>query len=71
MCCKSYWWILVAIPARLMCPILGIMPNGLLVEEAGAALADKSVIALGLVISSLLFILVLWLSAKAYEKKEV
>ncbi len=68
---ESYWWIPVAIPARLMCPILGIMPNGLLVEEAGAALADKSVIALGLVISSLLFILVLWLSAKAYEKKEV
>ena len=54
-----------------MCPILGIMPNGLLVDEAGAALADKSVIALGLVVSSLLFILFLWLSAKVYEKKEV
>lgn len=68
---ESYWWIPVAIPARLMCPILGIMPNGLLVEEAGVALADKSVIALGLVVSSLLFILFLWLSAKVYEKKEV
>ena len=68
---ESYWWIPVAIPARLMCPILGIMPNGLLVEEGIPALADKSVILLGLVISILLFVVLLWLSAKAYEKKEV
>ena len=28
------WWILpLAIPVRLMCPVLGIMPNGLLVPE--------------------------------------
>ena len=68
---ESYWWIPVAIPARLMCPILGIMPNGLLVEEGIPALADKSVILPGLVISILLFVVLLWLSAKAYEKKEV
>lgn len=68
---ESYWWIPVAIPARLMCPILGIMPNGLLVEESSKALASSSVIVPGIVISCFLFALLLVLSAKAYEKKEV
>lgn len=66
-----YWWIPVAIPARLMCPILGIMPNGCLVGEYAKALASSSVIVPGIAISCFLFALLLVLSAKAYEKKEV
>lgn len=45
------WWLCPAsIPFRLMCPALGIMPNGLLVEE-GSRYLSASVIVPGVVLS--------------------
>ena len=48
---SGLWWVLPsAIPIRLMCPVLGIMPNGLLVPE-GSKLLDTSVIFPGILLS--------------------
>lgn len=50
------WWICpAAIPVRLMCPVLGIMPNGLLVSE-GSPLWDTSVILPGIIICLVWFV---------------
>ena len=64
------WWIPFAIPARLMCPIIGVLPNGLL-TSAHKNLMDPSVIVPGLLISLMLYIIVSFLTAKAFNKKEV
>lgn len=63
------WWVLPsAIPIRLMCPVLGIMPNGLLVPE-GSKLFDTSVILIGIFLSLAWFALmsyfvILWFKRK-------
>ena len=54
---SELWWVLPsAIPIRLMCPVLGIMPNGLLVPE-GSKLLDTNVIFPGILISLVWFVL--------------
>lgn len=54
---NKLWWIWPSsIPSRLMCPVLGIMPNGIL-APASSPLLDNSVILPGIIISFAWFIL--------------
>lgn len=71
----KYWWISpFSYPARLMCPILKILPNGMLAEPGNPTftpeLLDYSVIPLGVIISIMLFLVVTYLTAKWYERQE-
>ena len=53
----AYWWVLpMAIPVRLMCPLLGILPNGLAVPE-GSVLWHSGVLAPGIALSLVWFVL--------------
>lgn len=67
---ESYWWIPFAIPARLMCAIIHVLPNGLQVEM-GSELADKGVILPGIMITLALFAFMTMLTAAWFEKCEV
>lgn len=65
------WWALPsAIPIRLMCPVLGIMPNGLLAPE-GSKLLDTSVILPGILISLAWFALMSRLTIFWFERRVV
>jgi len=66
----SYWWIPFSIPARLMCPIIKVLPNGLLVSQDDP-LNHKNVIVLGIVITVVLYLLFSLITAKIFEKQEV
>lgn len=67
---ESFWWIPFAIPARLMCACIHVLPNGLQVE-IGSALADKGVILPGIVITLALFAFMTKITAAWFEKCEV
>ena len=63
------WWMLPSsIPIRLMCPVLGVMPNGLLVEP-GSNLANGSVILPGIILSVLWFLLLTILTSFWFKRK--
>ena len=48
---QNLWWLCPsAIPARLMCPVMGLLPNGLPLP-AGSALWDGGVLLPGLLLS--------------------
>ena len=68
---KAWWW---ACPygwsARLMCPVLGVLPEGLLAKP-GDFLLDTGVIPVGIVLSAALFALLLFLTAQWFPKQEV
>ncbi|WP_312941979.1 lantibiotic immunity ABC transporter MutE/EpiE family permease subunit [Oscillibacter sp.] len=68
---ESFWW---ACPyswtTRLMCPVLGILPNGTLAPQ-GDALLNPGVIPLGIVLSIALFLLLLATTAKWFQRQEV
>lgn len=65
------WWIWPpSIPARLMCPVLGIMPNGILAPP-GSPLSDSSVILPGIIISFIWFVLLGFLMVLCFKKKVV
>lgn len=65
----AYWWIIPAsVPMRLMCPVLGILPNGLPVP-AGSAMLDRSVILPGILLSLLWFIVLTFLTTKWFQRK--
>ena len=68
---KPFWW---ACPyswsVRLMCPVLGILPNGLFVK-AGDPLLNSGVIPIGAALSVILFILLLTVTAKWFSNLEV
>lgn len=63
------WWVPFAIPARLMCPVLNILPNGLLMEGSHA-LNDAGVILPGILITVVMFVIISVISAKVYERQE-
>ena len=65
----SYWWIPYAIPARLMCPVIKVLPNGLPVPENGPLLST-SVIFPGVLITFILFIALSVLTALSYRELE-
>ncbi|WP_155590320.1 lantibiotic immunity ABC transporter MutE/EpiE family permease subunit [Lysinibacillus cavernae] len=58
-----------AIGARLLCATIGILPNGLPVPE-GSTLFDKGVILPGLLIALTWFIIVSFLTAKWFQKRQ-
>lgn len=68
---KSYWiyfpWSWVT---RLMSPIIGVHPNGVLLEAADP-LRDPSVIPVGIGISLIVFVVVTILTAVWFSKREV
>lgn len=63
------WWMApFAIPVRLMCPVLGIMPNGLHVEP-GSGLESRSVILPGVGLSVLWLVLMILLTSVWFKRK--
>lgn len=64
------WYIPFSIPARLMCPILRVLPNGLPVP-AGSSFENASVIFPGLLITVLLYIVLSLVTAGWFARKEV
>ena len=65
------WYVLVsAIPMRLMCPLLHILPNGL-AAEAGNPFLNTGVIAPGICLSIIWFVLATFLFLKWFERREV
>lgn len=53
-----------------MCPILGILPNGLFAKP-GDPLLNPNVIPVGIVISALLFLLLMLITTNWFEDQEV
>ena len=65
------WYVLVsAIPMRIMCPLLHILPNGL-AAEAGNPFLNTGVIAPGICLSIVWFVLATFLFLKWFERREV
>ena len=67
---KSIWWIPFAIPARLMCYIIGVLPNGLSVES-GTYIFNMKIILIALAITIILYIIISYLSALWFKNQEV
>lgn len=66
---KLWWAFIPAIPIRMMCPILTVLPNGLPVPE-GSALMSYSVVLPGIAITVPLFIVLTIVTAKWFGKRE-
>lgn len=69
----DFWWLCPsAIPSRLMCPVLGILPNGLPVP-ADSSLWSLGVILPGILLSLLWFVLLtglgLWQLARQFTRQ--
>lgn len=68
---KSWWW---ACPyswsARLMCPVLGILPQGVMAAP-GDPLLNAGVIPIGITLSIVLFALLLFVTSQWFPKQEV
>lgn len=65
------WYVLVsAVPMRMMCPLLHVLPNGL-AAEAGNPLLDTGVIVPGMCLSIIWFVFVTVLFLKWFERREV
>ena len=71
---KVFWIIPYAIPARLMCPILKVLPNGLPAvpgtETFTPELLSGSTILPGIIITVVLFVILTFVTAKWYEEQE-
>lgn len=67
---KSCWWIPFAIPARMMCVCIHVLPNGLPME-AGNPLADGAVAVWAICIAVLWYAGILTVTALWFEKREV
>lgn len=66
----SLWWAVpYAIPARLMCAVIGVLPNGLPVP-VNDALLDRGVIVPGVLITLALFILLSALTMLPFRNRE-
>ncbi|NUU59135.1 lantibiotic immunity ABC transporter MutE/EpiE family permease subunit [Paenibacillus agri] len=67
---REIWWVVpYAIPIRLMCPVLEILPNGI-PAEAGDPLLAWGVILPGVLESLALCGVLLWLTAQWFSKRE-
>jgi len=64
------WWIPFAIPARLMCPVVKIFPNGLLIEKKDAMLSSGCILP-GCLISIGCFVFFSIVTAQLFAKQEV
>ncbi|MBU3185325.1 lantibiotic immunity ABC transporter MutE/EpiE family permease subunit [Clostridium estertheticum] len=68
---RSMWWICpYSWTARIMCPILGYLPNGLK-AEIGSSILSPVVIPIGIILSLILFALLLIVTTNWFEKQEV
>ncbi|WP_291579944.1 lantibiotic immunity ABC transporter MutE/EpiE family permease subunit [Clostridium sp. UBA6640] len=67
---ESYWWIPFSIPARVMCPVIKVLPNGLLMPM-DSLLDNNNVIWIGVLITVTLYTLISVVTAKIFEKQEV
>lgn len=56
-------------PIRLMSPVVGVHPNGVLMEENNP-LRDPSVIPAGILLGIIAFILFTWITATWFKRKE-
>lgn len=71
MATENLWWLCpYSWAARLMCPVLGVLPNGTTVVQ-GDNLLNPSVIPMGIVLSFVLFLLILIITANWFQKQEV
>jgi len=64
------WFVPFAIPARLMCPIIKVLPNGLPLP-AGHHLSDNRVILTGLIITTGLYFIFSLITTLWFNKREV
>ena len=68
---ESYWvYVPWSWPTRLMCPIIGVHPNGTLLD-ASDPLRDFSVIPIGIVLAIIAFIIFTILTSIWFSKREV
>lgn len=68
---ESYWvYVPWSWPTRLMCPIIGVHPNGVLLEPS-SPLNSASVIPIGIMLSVVVFIIFTILTAMWFNKREV
>lgn len=67
---KSTWWIPFAIPSRLMCHVIGVLPNGLLVESE-SYIFDIKIILIGLTVTAILYMVISYISARWFKNQEV
>ncbi len=68
---KTVWWVCpYSWATRLMCPVLGILPNGNLAPH-GDTLLNSGVIPIGIVLSIALFAVLLAVTANWFSKQEV
>lgn len=65
-------WIYVpwSVPIRLMCPIIGVHPNGVPLK-AGSSLLNSSVISKGIIVSITVFVILLIVTCIWFSKREV
>ena len=73
---EKYWWAIpFSYPARLMCPVLKILPNGLLAKPGSQTftpeLLNYSSIPFGVSISIILLLAITYFTARWFEKQEV
>ncbi len=66
----SYWWIPFSIPGRIMCPIIKVLPNGLLLPP-DSALNRGNVIFPSVAITVVLYLVLSLLTANMFKKQEV
>ncbi|MEG0180004.1 MAG: lantibiotic immunity ABC transporter MutE/EpiE family permease subunit [Oscillospiraceae bacterium] len=64
------WYVPFAIPARLMCPIIKVLPNGLPLK-AGDSLSSSSVVFIGIIITAALYIIFSFITTVWFSRKEV
>lgn len=63
------WWIPYSIPARIVCPVIKVLPNGL-TARAGNPLLNSNVILPGVLISLAMFAALSALTALLFRKRE-
>lgn len=72
---EEYWWMIpFSYPSRLMCPVLKILPNGLLAQPGSQTftpqLLDTWGIPFGIIVSLALFFILTYVTAKWFERQE-
>ncbi len=54
---------------RLMCPLIGVHPNGIVLNQ-GDPLLNGDVVGIGIILSMISFSILLFITGKLFEKKE-
>lgn len=68
---KSYWWVCpYSWASRLMCPVLGVLPQGVMAKP-GDPMLNSGVVPVGILLSIAFFALLLFITAQWFPKQEV